>query len=445
MRVRKVLAVLCGMTMMASLLAGCGGSSGTAQQSEENTTEQEETTEAVAEEADDTAETEETTANISGSITVWEHSNSFESALEAVVAGFSEKYPDVEVEWEIKDGDTYYSLLSTAIQSGEAPDVFWTNGTSSSNMADLVSNGALMDLSGEIDFSDLEQDSLQIATIDGKQYSVPWMTLDTRCCYYNKDIFEQEGWTVPTTFDEFEELLAKQKEAGYTPISQCLTDTWSILFTYEPVLAAMEPEYVKGLADYSVKATDEPAANALNKMLEWKDAGYYGDNVMGVNGDATILAFTTGKAVMYIGGSWSTSTISGNNPDLNYGAFQIPDNNGTRGMVGTYANGFSIYQDTENAEAAKAFVQYCASLEGQTAWVQATGGVSGSPKIEASSEIVQEISDAETVYTSWQSVLANYAKEGESATTIWEEDSVKLFEGSVTTDELMDNIAAVMQ
>ena len=43
--------------------------------------------------------------DVSGSITVWEHAYSFEEALKAVIEGFKAKYPNVEVDYEIKASD----------------------------------------------------------------------------------------------------------------------------------------------------------------------------------------------------------------------------------------------------------------------------------------------------------------------------------------------------
>ncbi|WP_321009099.1 ABC transporter substrate-binding protein [Hungatella effluvii] len=425
MSLKKVAAICCCLSLAGGLLTGCGNNQN-ANQEDGNSV--------------------RGTNEISGSLTIWEHDVSFEAPLEAVIEGFSQKYPEIEIDYETKDGNTYYSLLTTSIQSGEAPDLFWTNGNSTSNMKDLAANDALMDLTEIVDYSDLEESSLALGRVNGKMYSVPWMSFDTRCCYYNKEIFEKEGWQVPGTFQEFETLLEKQKAAGYIPISLSPNNTWCILFAYEPIQAAMNPEYAKGLEGYSVKATDQPAADSLNKMLEWKNKGYFGENCMGVtDGNAQILAFTTGKAVMDIAGSWDNTTITDNNPDLQLGAFQIPAEDGTKGMVGSFANGFSVYKDTPNKEAAQAFIKYCASIEAQTAWVQTLGAVSGSSKIEASSEIANEISDADVTYISWQSLLANNAKEGESATTIWEEDSPKLFSGEVTVDELLAELSKVMQ
>ena len=61
--------------------------------------------------------------DVSGSITVWEHAYSFEEALKAVIEGFKAKYPNVEVDYEIKASD-YQQVLATALQSGEGPGSF---------------------------------------------------------------------------------------------------------------------------------------------------------------------------------------------------------------------------------------------------------------------------------------------------------------------------------
>jgi raffinose/stachyose/melibiose transport system substrate-binding protein len=383
--------------------------------------------------------------SISGTITVWEHDYSFEDSLEQIIEGFNEAYPNVQVDYEIKADGDYYSLLQTAIQSGSGPDLFWTNGTATSNMPDLVSNGACEDLKDQVDYSFISDSAMDLATIDDGVYSVPWMTMDTRTVFYNKDMFEENGWEIPTTFSEFEELLATIKATGITPISMA-HDSWCMLFAYEPVLAGYDADYTAGLSDYTSKADGDAAREALQKMVDWANNGYFGDNWTGViDNSAQILAFTTGNAAMDIAGSWDAATISENNPDLNYGAFAIPSEDGTTGLVGTSANGFSVNSASANMDAAVAFANFCASKEAQTIWVQSQGAVSGSSEIEASTEIAQEISEsgAGTTYRSWQNVLSSYSSSG-NASTVWDSDFMKVFDGNLTVDELMDEIAAEM-
>lgn len=427
MKKKKVMALaLAGV--MALSTAACGGSSS---QSSSNTG-------ADASAAGD--------GSVSGTITVWEHDYSFEESLEKIVEGFNEQYPNVQVDYEIKADGDYYSLLQTAIQSGDGPDLFWTNGTATANMPDLVSNGACADLKDKVDYSFISDSAMDLATIDEGVYSVPWMTMDTRAVFYNKDMFEENGWKVPATFTEFEDLLAAIKAAGVTPISLA-HDSWCALFAYEPLMAGFDAEYTKGLQDYTSKADGDGARGALQKMVDWANAGYFGDNWTGVlDNAAQVLAFTTGKAAMDIAGSWDATTIAENNPDLNFGAFAIPSEDGTTGLVGTSANGFSVNAASDNMDAAVAFANYCASKEAQTIWVQSQGAVSGSADIEASTEIAKEISEsgAGNTYRSWQNVLSSYSSTG-NASDIWGRDFMNVFDGTMTVDEFMDEIAAEMQ
>ena len=148
---------------------------------------------------------------------------------------------------------------------------------------------------------------------------------------------------------------------------------------------------------------------------------------------------------MEIGGSWEATTFSANNPDLNFGAFAVPAEDGTTGLVGTPANGFSVNSASENMDAALAFANYCATLEAQTIWVQSQGAVSASDKIEASTDIAKMISEGGkgNIYTSWQSVL-NYHSQDAEANNIWVEDFSKVFTGGMTVDEFADEISAAM-
>jgi raffinose/stachyose/melibiose transport system substrate-binding protein len=382
----------------------------------------------------------------STTITVWEHENSFEDSLRQVIAGFEKKYPNVTVAYELKTTD-YYSVLNTALSSGAGPDLFWTNGTATGNMAEYVRNNALADLTGKVDYTVMPAAALTISDIGGKLYSVPWLMMDTRAVYYNVDMFSQYGWVVPKTFAEFEALLQRIKDAGIIPISISPNDSWSLLFAFEPILSGFDPAYTRGLADYSVAPTGKPVSDVLAKMLEWADKGYFGANWLGViNNSAQIMAFTTGKAAMNIDGSWAASTISSNNPALNYSAFSVPAADGTTGLVGTPSNGFSINAASRNLETALLFANYCASLEAQTIWVQSQGGLSATPQIKSSTAIADAISKSGqgNIYTSWYDVLNKHSRNSE-ACSIWDQDSTRVFSKDMSVADLLRSIAALME
>ncbi|MCQ5187619.1 ABC transporter substrate-binding protein, partial [Streptococcus parasanguinis] len=57
------------------------------------------------------------------------------------------------------------------------------------------------------------QTSMDLCTLDGKLSGYP-TSYNVLGVYYRKDIFEQNGIEVPTTFEDFEAACAKLKENG---------------------------------------------------------------------------------------------------------------------------------------------------------------------------------------------------------------------------------------
>src|SRR5690554_2789540 len=229
-------------------------------------------------------------------LTIWEHTPQFELPLRNTLDRFMQENPDIKVEYEIKTPDNYLSLLTTAIQAGEAPDLFWHHGTATTDMANLTRQGALMDLTGKVDVGGYSQMSRDKVTWEGKLYQTPAATIDTRAAFYNKDLFAKQGWSVPKTFDEFETLMAKIKSAGFIPLSLAGRDNWNILFLFEPILAAMYPDWIQEATVGDARINDPRVIAAMEKMIEWGKKGYYGDLFLGVDEAGQYLAFSRGQA-----------------------------------------------------------------------------------------------------------------------------------------------------
>ena len=240
------------------------------------------------------AETADETGEIGGKLVIWEHNSSFEDALKAVIEGFHEKYPNVEVEYSVKTSDQYYNLLQTAMQANECPDLFWTNGKATTNYQAYVDQGLMMDLTDKVDFSLYDGTSAMklVTADDGRVYSTPTAETGGRAVFYNKDIFEENGWTIPKTFSEFEGLLDKVAQTDYVPIAIGATDSWNILFIWEPILAATHLDWIQEYETEGYAAVNDPrVVDAYNKMIEWGDKGYFGDNWTGVTGHRLYMEY----------------------------------------------------------------------------------------------------------------------------------------------------------
>lgn len=431
---KKLLACFLGVCLLAGALAGCGGAASSASSSK--------AVSASAAGEDSTAAGGE----IGGKLVIWEHTPQFEMALNEVVKGFNEKYPDVEIEVQVKTSDQYYNLLATAIQAGETPDLFWTNGTATSNLPGYVAQEVVMDLSDKVDLSLFNEKMMGMVTIDGKQYASPTAEVGGRAVFYNKDIFEENGLEVPKTFSEFEAILETLAGTDVIPVSFSGQDPWNVLFQFEPVLSAMSKDWLDEYEEGKMVAVNDPrVVAAYDKMLEWADKGYYGPGFVGVDGGGALLAFSKGEAAMTIDGTWNVQTIQENNPDLNWGAFQLPTEDGVRPFVGTASCGFSVAQDTQNPDAALAFANYFASVEGQTLWINTLNAIPGVDEITSKDPIISEISDFDEMVESYYTILGEQQLESENPRKVWEEDQTKVMSKGLTAQEFTDELQAMMK
>jgi raffinose/stachyose/melibiose transport system substrate-binding protein len=378
-------------------------------------------------------------------LTIWEHTPQFELPLRNTLERFMELNPDIKVEYEIKTPDNYLSLLTTAIQAGEAPDLFWHHGTATTDMANLTRQGALMELTTHIDVSQYSQMSRDKVLWEGKLYQTPAATIDTRAAFYNKDLFAQQGWSVPKTFGEFETLLETIKKAGFIPLSLAGRDNWNILFLFEPILAAMYPDWIADAAVGKARINDPRVIAAMNKMIEWGKKGYYGDQFLGVDEAGQYLSFSRGQAAMTVAGSWTTTTLVNNNPSMKIGAFQIPTSDGRKPIVLTYAAGFSVYSKTKHPEESLRLAKYLTSIESQQIWVNGLGAIAGLAGVESGSELANEIADANLELESFYNIMVLYHADGQSPTKVWEEDNPKLFTGTVVPETFVKTLDSMMK
>jgi raffinose/stachyose/melibiose transport system substrate-binding protein len=378
-------------------------------------------------------------------LTIWEHTPQFELPLRNTLERFMELNPTIKVEYEIKTPDNYLSLLTTAIQAGEAPDLFWHHGTATTDMANLTRQDALMDLTDHVDVSNYSQMSRDKVMWEGRLYQTPAATIDTRAAFYNKDLFKENGWSVPKTFDEFESLLATIKNAGFIPLSLAGRDNWNILFLFEPILAAMHPDWIQEATVGKARIDDPRVIDAMNKMIEWGQKGYYGQHFLGVDEAGQYLTFSRGQAAMTVAGSWTTTTLVNNNPDMNIGAFQIPTRDGRKPIVLTYAAGFSVFSKTQKTEAALKLAKYLTTVESQQIWVDGLGAIAGLDGVESGSQLANEIADANLELESFYNIMVLYGAEGKSPTKVWEEDNPKLFTGTVVPKNFVKTLDSMMK
>ena len=137
-----------------------------------------------------------------------------------------EEYTNVHIEWEIASTSGYNEVVSTRLSAGvDLPDIMMVNTLPLAEKAGM--NGILVDLAEYWDtcftntsayWDSQDVDFLSYVTSsDGAIYALVGMAEPVEghiTLAYNKEWLEKLNAEVPTTLDEFTDLLYKMKEAG---------------------------------------------------------------------------------------------------------------------------------------------------------------------------------------------------------------------------------------
>ena len=115
-------------------------------------------------------------------------------------------------------------------------------------------------------------------TIGGKQWGIPY-TYYQWGVYYRKDLFEANGISVPTTWDEFVAACATLKAAGITPITIGSKYLWTTAGVFDYLnLRTNGYEFHMALTKGEVPYTDPKVHAVFDKWDELVKPGYFLEN-----------------------------------------------------------------------------------------------------------------------------------------------------------------------
>ena len=176
-------------------------------------------------------------------------------ALEAEFDRFNEYYPNVKLAYT--KVDDYNNMIGTVLDGNDAPDIYvnysWMYGRdqykSSIDHAENLADPAIgLDLN-------LIRSNILLNTDDGTLPMVPVFS-NTYGMLVNQSLFEKEGLSVPTTYDELIEVCNSFRDKGYdNPIMGFSKEETTSIFTL-----AVYPLFCDSVAD------DKDAVDKLNSL-----------------------------------------------------------------------------------------------------------------------------------------------------------------------------------
>jgi raffinose/stachyose/melibiose transport system substrate-binding protein len=187
--------------------------------------------------------------------------------------------------------------------------------------------------------------------------------------FYNKELAAQIGMTEPPkTLAEFEDLLAKAKEAGLLPIMQwgSAKSGMGLAFPLQALMASVGP--VEPINDWIFQkpgATIDTPENliAAQHLEQWIKNGYFPPDINAIEYTDANARFTQGEGVFIFNGDWQNPAYDADMPG-NIGFFLMPpaEAGGSPAAMSAPLT-FGIAANAKNADCAAFFFNWVATNE----------------------------------------------------------------------------------
>jgi raffinose/stachyose/melibiose transport system substrate-binding protein len=294
------------------------------------------------------------------------------ATAEALAEAFTAKNPDISIEVETRpqgaDGD---NVVKTRLATGEMDDLFQYN--SGSLMQALSPDDTLVNLADESYVDKFDDNFVQSVSTDNGLYGVPMGQSMAGAVLYNKDIYEQLGLEIPTTWDEFIANSEAIKAAGVAaPIVQTYGDTWTsqlfVLGDFNNVLAE-NPDWAEEYTNNEAKYVDEPALAGFEHLQEAFEKGLFNEDFASATYPDGVSMVATGAGAQYPMLTFAAGQLMTTNPEAAdvVGTFPLPGPDAA-------TNGLTVWMPTttvfipkstegDKLDAAKKFAEFLTTPE----------------------------------------------------------------------------------
>ena len=373
-----------------------------------------------------------------------------QKSFQAVIDGFKEQQPDVTVKYN-PVGDNLPTVLSTAVQGGNPPDVAAI--AQPGLMTQFVEQGKLqpLDFAESTITDNFGQSVVDTGSVEGTLYGLLWKANNASTVWYNVKSFDDAGVEPADAWDQFLEDADTLKASGVPAYSIAGADGWTLTDLFENIyLRTAGPEKYDQLSSHDIPWTDQSVKDALTEMGKVFQSS---DNIAGGTTGALQTDFPTSvsnvlapdpKAAMVIEADFVPGVVQTSlQPEEGYNQFAFPSVNDSPASVVAKGNLVVAFRDNP---AVQAFIEYLASPESADIWVK-RGGFS-SPNKNVSSDsypdaLLAQTSEAMTSSEQLRFDLSDLQPSAFGATTgqgLW-----KLFQDFLKNPSDVDGIAQQME
>jgi len=360
-----------------------------------------------------------------GTLTVW----AWDSTIKDVAAGFEKKYPNVKINLvNAGTGDKQYTALQNAVAAGSGvPDVAQIEYYAVLQFALAKSLANISSYGATALKSDFTPGPWNAVTPNGGVYGLP-LDSGPMALFYNKEVFDKYGITVPTTWTEYVNDARKLHKAN--PKVYLTGDTGDAGFTTSMIWQAGGKPYTVDGTNVTINFADPGAAKfaaAWQPMITEKLVASippWSDEWFKALGNGTIASLPTGawmpgnlvSGAAAASGKWRAAPM----PQWDAGGSASAENGGSS---------LGVMDKAANKALAYAFLKYASIDEGKDLRIK--GGAFPSTTADLTSTAFL---DTPFPYFGGQKANEIFAKSAQSVVPGWTYLPFQVYANSIFND-----------
>lgn len=300
-----------------------------------------------------------------------------EEVFKQLIEKFQTENPYITVELEpVADLAAYYQTLQANILAGEIQDVFDVH-PDPRWYYDFVDAGTIADLS-DLDFvNNLQPASKNMLLYNDKIYGYNH-GVNLICGFYNKAIYDKNGVTAPTNWNDFVAGVDKLKaagEGGFGYIAGSVGSAWirqAILM--ETMGADGYKKMMIGLdsGDITELSSNKDFVTAIQTLSAYNKAGVFHENAISTQYPQGLALFAQGETPSMMMGTWTFGTREADYPGIEVGIFPIQTTGNATKYYAEAGQISVVSASSPNLEEAKKWVNFLASAENAQIYIDKT-------------------------------------------------------------------------
>ena len=226
---------------------------------------------------------------------------------QTIIDQYMAENSNIKIEVEALDEEAYKTKFKAYAMEG-MPDVVSVWGQPSF-LDEVLDAGVLAELNmGDYKEYGFFEGSLEGFMKDGKLYGLP-RNSDIMGIYYNEKMFKDNGWELPTSYEELLKLGETISAAGVIPMAMDGGDGWPLACYFSDVLMKVTGGYQE-MALNSIANADfsDPAFAKVSELVAAAaERGLWQNGYDSQDYGTAMNLFTNGQAAMFYMGSWEAS------------------------------------------------------------------------------------------------------------------------------------------